>query len=484
MNKIIDNKNDTTVSKKEKLATVMKPKEVVEYLDQYVIGQSEAKKAVAVALRNRWRRIYVEEKLRDEIIPKNIMMIGATGVGKTEISRRIAKMLDAPFIKVEATKFTEVGYVGKDVESIIRDLVEVSMRIVKKRASENLESQAKEKAYERILDALLGDITKESLKDSGLENIDNKDNKEIIRKLFKEKLLSGELDLQEIEIEVEAAPKPKKPIDMPGDIAGGAGNISMGFVNISEMLGKIGGGKANKKVKTTLSIEDALKKITQEEIEVLLEGEDLVEQAVKITETEAVVFIDEIDKICSNGASGGGGRAEISREGVQRDLLPLVEGTIVSTKYGMIKTDHILFISSGSFFLNKTSDLIPELQGRFPVKVHLKSLRYEDILKIIKNTEASLPKQYKALMEVEDITIEFTDCAYEAIARLTVEYNSTIENIGARRLFALFEKLFEDIAYDGWEETGKKIVIDKEFVEKKINLDKDKNYIDLKNSIL
>lgn len=415
------------------------PKEIVAELDKHIVGQADAKKAVAIALRNRWRRQQVEENLRDEIVPKNILMIGSTGVGKTEIARRLAKLAQAPFIKVEATKFTEVGYVGRDVESIIRDLTEIGIQQVKEMLKSENQEKAAANAKARIVNALVGETSTDETKAR-----------------FTEKLDAGELEDKEIDIAVADNPSTNMPsFDIPG--MPGA-SMGIGVLNIGELLGKITGGKTKTK---KLTVAEARKIVLAEELEKLTDSEKLNEAAVKLVENSGIVFLDEIDKIASRHDRGG----EVSREGVQRDLLPLIEGTIVPTKYGNVKTDHILFITSGAFHVAKPSDLLPELQGRLPIRVELKPLTQDDMVRILTEPEASLLKQYKALMATENVTVEITDDAVKHLAKLATEINSNVENIGARRLHTILEKLMEEISFTAPELKGKKINIDKNYVE-------------------
>jgi ATP-dependent HslUV protease ATP-binding subunit HslU len=416
------------------------PAEIVAELDRFIVGQKAAKKAVAVALRNRYRRVQVDEPMRSEIVPKNILMIGSTGVGKTEIARRLAKLANAPFIKVEATKFTEVGYVGRDVESIIRDLAELAVSSSKSQAKNEIKEKAKILASERILDAVVGKTSSSETRDK-----------------FRDKIFSGELDNSEIEIAVLDTPSVSSgSFEIPG-MPGAA----MGMINISDMLGKAFGGEKTKIKK--LTVKEAMQIIVSEESEKMIDEEKIILAAVKSVENDGIVFLDEIDKITSRSDGRGG---EVSREGVQRDLLPLIEGTNVVTKYGTIKTDHILFIASGAFHLSKPSDLLPELQGRLPIRVEMSSLTKEDLIKILLEPEASLIKQYTALMATEGLKLDFTNDAIEEIAFHASNFNIEIEDIGARRLHTILEHLLEEISFEASTMKTKKISIDKDFVTK------------------
>ncbi len=419
------------------------PAEIVSELDRYIVGQTPAKKAVAVALRNRYRRSCVQEPMRSEIMPKNILMIGSTGVGKTEIARRLAKLAGAPFMKIEATKFTEVGYVGRDVESIIRDLVEIAVSMQKQTAKKDVESKARLMAVERILDSVVG-------KSASAETRDK----------FRSKILDGELDSTEIEIAVkDTGPAGASSFEIPG-MPGAA----MGVFNIGDMLGKALGSDKMKQRK--LSIAEALTVITSEESEKMIDEDKTVFNAIRAVENDGIVFIDEIDKIASKSEGKG---PEVSREGVQRDLLPIIEGTSVVTKYGTVKTDHILFIASGAFHISKPSDLLPELQGRLPIRVEMSSLTKEDLVKILTEPETSLIKQYVALLATESVSLEFTDDAVDAIATYAANFNVEIENIGARRLHTILENLLEEISFEASDKKNSKVKIDHKFVDKQLS---------------
>jgi ATP-dependent HslUV protease ATP-binding subunit HslU len=407
------------------------PKAIVAALDAHIIGQRDAKKAVAVALRNRWRRQRLGADLRDEVTPKNILMIGPTGCGKTEISRRLAKLADAPFVKVEATKFTEVGYVGRDVEQIARDLVEEAIRLEKERRRSAVKDKAEEAAMNRLLDALTG-----------------KDSSTATREAFKQRFRDGVLDATEIEIELEAAPQ------MPFDIPGAGAQM----INIGEMMKGFGGPQLKRR---KLTVPAAWTKLVEEEADKRLDQDEVSRQALADAEANGIVFLDEIDKIAVSDVRGG----SVSREGVQRDLLPLIEGTTVATKYGPMKTDHILFIASGAFHVAKPSDLLPELQGRLPIRVELKGLTEDDFVSILSDTKASLPEQYKALIGTEGVTIDFTDDGIRAVAKIAAEVNSAIENIGARRLQTVMEKLLEEVSFDAEDRAGTSLTIDAAYVE-------------------
>jgi ATP-dependent HslUV protease ATP-binding subunit HslU len=416
------------------------PRETVTELDRFIIGQNDAKRAVAIALRNRWRRQQLDGPLREEVMPKNILMIGPTGVGKTEISRRLARLAGAPFIKVEATKFTEVGYVGRDVEQIIRDLVEVGITLVRERKRGEVEAKARLNAEERVLDALVGGTASPATRDS-----------------FRKKLRDGLLDDKEIEIEVADTGNGMPQFELPG-MQGG----NIGVLNIGDLLGKAMGGRT-RKIKTTVS--ESYATLINDESDKLLDMDQIHQEAVKSAEDDGIVFLDEIDKIATREGGIGAG---VSREGVQRDLLPLVEGTTVATKYGPVKTDHILFIASGAFHVSKPSDLLPELQGRLPIRVELRALGKDDFRRILTETEASLIKQYVALMATEDMTLVFTEDAIDALAEVAVHLNSSIENIGARRLQTVMERVLDEISFTAPDQPGSTITIDSDYVREHV----------------
>ena len=421
------------------MKNALTPKAIVAALDEHIIGQADAKRAVAVALRNRWRRQRLGADLRDEVTPKNILMIGPTGCGKTEISRRLAKLADAPFIKVEATKFTEVGYVGRDVEQIARDLAEEAVRLEKERRREHVREAAETAAMERVLKTLAGDTASEAT-----------------REAFRQRIRDRHMD--EVEIEIEVSDNPTMPMEIPGM----GGNV--GMINLGEMMGKAF-GKDNLK-RRKMKVPDAWKKLVEEESEKRLDQDDVNRVALADAEANGIVFLDEIDKIAVSDTRGGG---SVSREVVQRDLLPLIEGTTVATKYGPMKTDHILFIASGAFHISKPSDMLPELQGRLPIRVELRALEHADFVRILSETRANLPMQYTALLATEEVTLEFSDDAIDAIARIAVDVNSSVENIGARRLQTVMEKLLEDISYDAEDRKGETLKIDAAYVSKQLS---------------
>ncbi len=430
-----------TSKEKTTIVSSFSPRETVSELDRHIIGQSDAKRAVAIALRNRWRRSQLEPELQEEVYPKNILMIGPTGVGKTEIARRLAKLANAPFIKVEATKFTEVGYVGKDVESIIRDLTEAAIRITQEQLRKTVVAQAEIYAEERVLDVLVGDTAGEGT-----------------RETFRKKLGEGELNDREIEIDVIDNSNPMGGmLDIPG-----MPGASMGMVNMSDMFGKAFGERTKKK---RLNVEASYEVLVREESDKLLDEDKLIENALELVQQNGIVFIDEIDKIAARQDARGG---DVSREGVQRDLLPLIEGTTVTTKHGPVKTDHMLFITSGAFHAAKPSDLLAELQGRLPIRVELRALTVEDFKKILKDTEASLIKQYEALIATEKVTLTFEEEAIDEIARLSFEVNEQVENIGARRLHTVMEKLLEEISFHASDRGGETINITADYVREHV----------------
>ena len=427
--------------------SALSPREIVSELDRYVIGQKEAKKAVAVALRNRWRRQALTDEMRDEVLPKNILMIGPTGVGKTEISRRLSRLAEAPFIKVEATRFTEVGYVGRDVEQIIRDLIEIAIAMERERKRKEVKAKAELKAEEKVLDALVGNKASVATRES-----------------FRKRLRNGDLDDNEIEIEVQDTSSGLQSFEIPG-MPGG----NVGMVNLGDILGKSMGGKKGKKKK--MSVKESHGILVAQESDKMIEEDKIIKEAKKATEENGIVFLDEIDKVSARSDRVGG---DVSREGVQRDLLPLIEGTTVSTKHGPIKTDHILFIASGAFQLAKPSDLLPELQGRLPIRVELKALNEEDFKRILKEPDNSLIKQYKALLKTEDVNLEFSDDGINMLAKISAEVNSSVENIGARRLHTIIEKVLDEISFNATDKAGETITVDKKFVQENLgNLVKD-----------
>jgi ATP-dependent HslUV protease ATP-binding subunit HslU len=418
--------------------TNFSPREIVSELDRYIIGQNDAKRAVAIALRNRWRRQQLTGQMREEVSPKNILMIGPTGVGKTEIARRLAKLANAPFLKVEATKFTEVGYVGRDVDQIIRDLLEAGIGMVKTMRKKEVEAQAELAAEARVIDALVGANASESTKE-----------------VFRKKLRASELDAKEIEIQVADSGVPS--FDIPG-MPGGSASV----INLSEMMGKAFGGRTKARKVTVAQAHSIL---LAEESEKLLDQEKIIAEAIDLVENNGIVFLDEIDKICARSDRGG---ADVSREGVQRDLLPLIEGTTVSTKHGPVKTDHVLFIASGAFHVAKPSDLLPELQGRLPIRVELKALTQDDFRRILTEPEASLIKQYKALMGTEGLNLDVTEDGVAELARIAAEINASIENIGARRLQTVMERVLEEVSFNAADRSGETVVLDAAFVQKNI----------------
>lgn len=421
--------------------TDLTPREIVSELDRHIVGQNDAKRAVAVAMRNRWRRKQLSDDLRDEVYPKNILMIGPTGVGKTEISRRLARLAHAPFLKVEATKFTEVGYVGRDVEQIIRDLVDSSIAMTRDHMREDVRARAKEAAEERVIEAIAGE-----------------DAREATREMFRKKLRSGELDDTIIELEVADTSNPMSMLDVPGQPSG-----QMGMMNLGDIFSKAMGGRTTRK---KLTVASSYAVLLGEEADKLLDDEAVTKAAVSAVEESGIVFLDEIDKVCARADARG---ADVSREGVQRDLLPLIEGTTVSTKYGPVKTDHILFIASGAFHVAKPSDLLPELQGRLPIRVELRDLTEEDFVRILSETENALTLQYSALMKTENVTVSFSEDGIAALAHAAAEVNRSVENIGARRLYTVIERVFEELSFVAPDQPGTEIVIDKAYVNK--NLD-------------
>ena len=420
--------------------TSFSPREIVSELDRYIVGQRDAKRAVAIALRNRWRRKQLPEDLREEVLPKNILMIGPTGVGKTEISRRLARLAEAPFIKVEATKFTEVGYVGRDVEQIIRDLVEIALGMTRTRKRKDVEAKAHLAAEARVLEALVGAGAGEATRES-----------------FRRKLRSGELDDKEIEVEVTDSGGGMPTFDIPG-----MPGSQMGMINLGDIMGKAFGGRTKTR---RMNVRDSYEVLIAEESDKLLDQEQLTQEAILSVEQNGIVFLDEVDKICARAERQGG---DVSREGVQRDLLPLIEGTTVSTKHGAVKTDHILFIASGAFHIAKPSDLLPELQGRLPIRVELKALGKDELRRVLTEPEASLIKQYVALMETEGVTLAFTDDGIDAIADIAASVNATVENIGARRLHTVMERVLDEISFGATDRTGETVTVDAPYVQKHI----------------
>ena len=420
--------------------TDLTPREIVSELDRFIIGQKDAKRAVAVALRNRWRRKQLGDDLRDEVYPKNILMIGPTGVGKTEISRRLAKLTKAPFIKVEATKFTEVGYVGRDVEQIVRDLVDSAIAMTRDLMREEVTANAQHAAEERVIDAIAGSEARSST-----------------REMFRKKLRAGELDNTEIELDVTDSSNPMPMFDIPGQPQG-----QMGMMNIGDLFGKALG---NRTVRRKMTVAESYELLIGEEADKLLEDEVVTRSALTSVEENGIVFLDEIDKVCARSDARGG---DVSREGVQRDLLPLIEGTVVSTKHGPVKTDHILFIASGAFHIAKPSDLLPELQGRLPIRVELRALTEEDFVRILTETDNALTRQYTALMHTEEVMVRFTEDGIAALARIAAEVNHSVENIGARRLYTVLERVFEELSFTAPDRSGDEITVDDAFVEKNL----------------
>ncbi len=456
----MENSNVTPLVPKEKnndentsVVSSLSPREIVSELDRYVVGQNKAKRAVAIALRNRWRRQALKGEMKDEVLPKNILMIGPTGVGKTEISRRLSKLAEAPFVKVEATRFTEVGYVGRDVEQIVRDLLEIAIAMEKVKKRKEVKAKAQKMAEEKVLDALVGNKASIATRES-----------------FRKRLRNGDLDDNEIEIAVS------ENNSMPSFEIPGMPGANVGMINIGEMLGKSMGNKTKKK---KMTVKESHEILINEESDKLIEEDKIIKSAKNSTENNGIVFLDEIDKISARTDRVGG---DVSREGVQRDLLPLIEGTTVSTKYGPIKTDHILFIASGAFQLAKPSDLLPELQGRLPIRVELEALTSNDFKKILKEPDNSLIKQYKALLKTENVDLDFSDDGIDAIANIATEVNSTVENIGARRLHTIIERILDDISFTATDRSGEKITIDSKYVKE--NLDELVKDTDLSKFIL
>ena len=450
---MVNSKNVTNLNlvkntkKKSSRVSALSPREIVSELDRYVIGQKEAKKAVAVALRNRWRRQALSDEMRDEVLPKNILMIGPTGVGKTEISRRLSKLAEAPFIKVEATRFTEVGYVGRDVEQIVRDLIEIAIAMEREKKRKEVKAKAELKAEDKVLDALVGNKASVATKES-----------------FRKRLRNGDLDENEIEIEVQDKTSGLQSFEIPG-----MPNGNVGMVNLGDILGKSMGNKKGKKKKMT--VKESHDILVAQESDKMIEEDKIIKEAKKTTEENGIVFLDEIDKVSARSDRVGG---DVSREGVQRDLLPLIEGTTVSTKHGPIKTDHILFIASGAFQLAKPSDLLPELQGRLPIRVELNALNENDFKRILKEPDNSLIKQYKELLKTENVNLIFTDDGIDMLAKISAEVNSSVENIGARRLHTIIEKVLDDISFNATDKAGETVTVDKKYVNENLgNLVKD-----------
>jgi ATP-dependent HslUV protease ATP-binding subunit HslU len=419
--------------------TDLTPREIVSELDRFIIGQKDAKRAVAVALRNRWRRKQLADDLRDEVYPKNILMIGPTGVGKTEISRRLAKLARAPFIKVEATKYTEVGYVGRDVEQIVRDLVDASIAMTRENMRDEVKSRAHKAAEERVISAIAGE-----------------DAREATREMFRKKLLNGELDDTMIELDVADTSNPMGMMDIPGQPG------QMGMMNLGDLFGKAFGQRT---VRRKMSVAESYEVLIAEEADKLLDEEVVKSTALEAVEQNGIVFLDEIDKVCARQDVRGG---DVSREGVQRDLLPLIEGTTVSTKHGPVKTDHILFIASGAFHIAKPSDLLPELQGRLPIRVELRALTEDDFVRILTETDNALTRQYTALMATEEVTVDFTEDGIKALAKIAADVNQSVENIGARRLYTVMERVFEELSYSAPDKAGENVTVDAAFVEKNL----------------
>ena len=455
----MENSNVTTLMPKEKnkennsFISSLSPREIVSELDRFVVGQNKAKRAVAIALRNRWRRQALKDEMKDEVLPKNILMIGPTGVGKTEISRRLSKLAEAPFVKVEATRFTEVGYVGRDVEQIVRDLLEIAIAMEKVKKRKEVYAKAQKQAEEKVLDAIVGNKASVATRES-----------------FRKRLRNGDLDNNEIEISVSEGNS------MPSFEIPGMPGANVGMINIGEMLGKSIGNKSKKK---KMTVKESHEILINEESDKLIEEDAIIKSAKNSTENNGIVFLDEIDKISGRTDRSGG---DVSREGVQRDLLPLIEGTTVSTKYGPVKTDHILFIASGAFQLAKPSDLLPELQGRLPIRVELEALTSDDFKRILKEPDNSLIKQYKALLKTENVDLEFSDDGINTIANIATEVNSTVENIGARRLHTIIERILDDISFTATDRSGEKININSDYVKK--NLDELVKDTDLSKFIL